>query len=342
MINKFKAVLLGLACGDALGHPTEFKSVHGIRQAFGPKGIQDIHQTNGRFTDDTQMTVALALGILDRHASVSRLPADEQRETMSDPERVMPPVGRRFVEWAFGPDNNRAPGNTCMSGCRSLANGKPWTESGVKHSKGCGSAMRSSPVGLVYGDYDQLRAIAKASSIVTHGHLAAVEAAHIAALVVRLLLDGADVEDLLDSIRPEVTEPNFVKLLDRIEPLIEKTINGEITPEEAQTFQGGLGESWTGDEAVASALYCFLLADRLRAGYVMTVRLGANTKGDSDSIAAIAGSFAGARWGIGGEKGVPQDWIDHVEDGKEISKLAERLYSLNQALTPEPADAIEG
>jgi ADP-ribosylglycohydrolase len=366
LLDKYKAVILGLAIGDALGAPTEFKSMASIRAKFGPDGITDMSECDGKFTDDTQMTVALAEGLLDawddhvfqraedllllllgflervdlRMAeesaawAVNAAPApipNNLRGHMANPDTVMPYIANRFKKWAFGPKNNRAPGTTCMAGCRALKAGKRWTESGVMSSKGCGSAMRSSPVGLVYSDPDTLEKIARASSIVTHGHQAALDAAHAAALVVRALLDGTLPRNLLGIVTDVcVKDDRFHKLLMKVEQLVADTINGTITPEVAQTH-AHLGESWTGDEAVASALYCFLLAFERGEGYVETVRYGANTCGDSDSIAAIAGSFAGAFWGIGG-RGVPEVWIEQVEDATELELLAQRLYDLAQGL----------
>lgn len=317
-IDRYKAVILGLACGDALGKPTEFLGMDGIHSRFGAGGIKHINQTSGMFTDDTQMAVALAEGLLDADSNGVR--------DMTIPEDVMPYVAERFVEWAFGPKNNRAPGNTCMAGCRVLRDGKPWTESGVTNSKGCGSAMRAAPLGLVY-KAGQLKEISHASSLVTHGHQAAQEAAHVAALTVRLLMEGERPEHLIKRLLREVTDPNFRKLLERVTDAVNKTVTRQTSPAKVQTHEGGLGESWVGDEAVASALYCFILAHVQEQGYVETVRYGANTVGDSDSIATICGSFAGAYWGLG-KRGVPQDWIDKVEDTKELSNLAQRLYDL--------------
>lgn len=49
----------------------------------------------------------------------------------------------------------------------------------------------------------------------------------------------------------------------------------------------------------------------------------------SGVIAAVAGAFAGACWGLGGDKGVPQDWIDQVEDTVELGELADRLAEVS-------------
>lgn len=324
MSNHYKATILGLACGDALGNPTEFIRMDGIRRRFGEDGITDIEQTEGLYTDDTQMTIALAEGLLD---------ASDKGADLAEKGQVMPHVAKRFVEWAFSPENNRAPGTTCMAGCRALRDGKLWTESGVRDSKGCGSAMRSSPIGLAYDAHHTIEEMARASSIVTHGHQAAQDAAHVAALSVHLLLEGVEPEMAMAITWKECCrDKRTTFLMSQVLELVGRTVRGKIEPHDVMTHEY-LGESWTGDEAVASAWYCFLLAVKRDEGYVETVRYGANTVGDSDSIAAIAGSFAGAFWGLGGDKGVPESWVERVENNDGLIQLAERLYSLRQNLT---------
>lgn len=65
--SRYRACLLGGAIGCALGAAVEFDSLSGIRNRFGPEGIQ--HYVNaygglGRITDDTQMTLFTAEGLL--------------------------------------------------------------------------------------------------------------------------------------------------------------------------------------------------------------------------------------------------------------------------------------
>ena len=50
--NTTRAVIYGLACGDALGKDTEFMSVAAIKRRYGSEGIRDLSQTSGQFTDD--------------------------------------------------------------------------------------------------------------------------------------------------------------------------------------------------------------------------------------------------------------------------------------------------
>lgn len=80
-----------------------------------------------------------------------------------------------------------------------------------------------------------------------------------------------------------------------------------------------IGEGWVGEEAVALALYCVL---RYPDDYVAAVRRGANTDGDSDSIACIAGGILGARLGLAA---IPADWRERCEHRDELIDLARRM-----------------
>src|SRR5215469_1142760 len=65
--SLFRGCLLGGAVGDALGAPVEFMSYANIVREFGPEGIRDFAPAYGRLgaiTDDTQMTLFTAEGLL--------------------------------------------------------------------------------------------------------------------------------------------------------------------------------------------------------------------------------------------------------------------------------------
>ena len=65
--SRIRGCLLGGAVGDALGAPVEFMSLKEIRDRFGPDGIRDFEPAYGRsgsITDDTQMTLFTAEGLL--------------------------------------------------------------------------------------------------------------------------------------------------------------------------------------------------------------------------------------------------------------------------------------
>src|SRR3990172_6032265 len=58
-VSRFAGCLFGLACGGALGYPTEFMNLHEIRQEYGPAGIQDLPEP-ALYLDETQMRLAVA------------------------------------------------------------------------------------------------------------------------------------------------------------------------------------------------------------------------------------------------------------------------------------------
>ena len=88
-----------------------------------------------------------------------------------------------------------------------------------------------------------------------------------------------------------------------------------------------LGEGWVGEEAVALALYCFL---RHPESYEKVIIRGANTNGDSDSLACIAGSISGGYLGI---EAIPAAWVRKIEKTVYLEDLAERLESKKASLT---------
>ncbi len=69
------------------------------------------------------------------------------------------------------------------------------------------------------------------------------------------------------------------------------TAGHEELPPEVVSTQECLGEGWTAEEALVSALYCFL---RSPDDFQRVVISAANTEGDGDSIACITGRSQGA------------------------------------------------
>ena len=107
-------------------------SLHHIKSAYGQDGITDLPEP-ALFTDDTQMSIAIAEALV--------------RSGDQDLEAIMQAVKDEFVKWLHSPENTRAPGRTCLRGVANMEKGIHWSKSGVADSKGCGSAMRSAPIG---------------------------------------------------------------------------------------------------------------------------------------------------------------------------------------------------
>ncbi|GEC06647.1 hypothetical protein SSP24_43020 [Streptomyces spinoverrucosus] len=320
--------LLGLALGDALGYPTEFHNVPSILAKYGPWRQLEL-PTPALVTDDTQMTLALGRGL--------RTAMDRG---VLGPKRFERPVREEFVDWYQSPENNRAPGRTCLVACNMLKDeSRAWQDASQIQSKGCGANMRVAPIGLVPGLSDEQRAgAAQLQAALTHGHPTALAASDLTAHAVRLLAQGAEPTGLVGLLRSyayenrnryherwlgdlwtraeDATPEQFIArgwdeclgVLDRLRDAV-RTISPETDPCLAT------GEGWIAEEALATGLLCFLqfVDEPLTA-----LRRAACTSGDSDSIACLAGAFAGAYLGA---EAWPTEWADRIEYRGELVTL---------------------
>lgn len=305
-LDKAKGMIYGLAIGDALGRLTEFMSLSAIKTNYGEKGIRDLPDP-ALFTDDTQMSVAIAEALV--------------KVGEKDIESIMVAVKDEFIKWYHSPENTRAPGRTCLTGVAKMEQGIHWSESGVAGSKGCGSAMRAAPIGYLYqNDPNKLREVASATGICTHGHPTADAACIGAAYLVKLALDGIDPENMINDLLDFTTE--ISSEWDEAIVKVEKCLDWE-NEEKALEY---LGKGWIGEEAVALSLYCFL---RYPDSYEKVVIRGANTNGDSDSIACIGGSISGAYLGI---DAIPNNWVQGIEKTEYLDDLSNRFAKKKESL----------
>ncbi|MFE9253333.1 ADP-ribosylglycohydrolase family protein [Streptomyces sp. NPDC007088] len=325
--NPATGALLGLALGDALGYPTEFDDVPSILARCGPWQEMAL-STPAVVSDDTQMTLALGRG----------LRTARERGPLGPP-RCERPVREEFVAWSRSPENNRAPGHTCMVACGRLARQGPWQAASQTHSKGCGANMRVAPVALIPGlSEDERSALAQWQSALTHGHPTALAASDLTARAVRLLADGTRPQRLTGELRsyalgrrtayaghwlgdlwqragdpdPETFAARgwdeCLAMLDRL----------DTAPRDPERDPCELtGDGWIAEEALATALLCFLLFPEEP---VRVLRRAACTRGDSDSVACLAGAFAGAHLGA---DAWPAAWTERIEYRGELLALGE-------------------
>ncbi|WP_306337498.1 ADP-ribosylglycohydrolase family protein [Streptomyces sp. KL118A] len=319
--------LIGLALGDALGFPTEFNDVPSILAKCGPWREMAL-PAPAYITDDTQMTLALSRGL---RTAMDRGPLG--------PKRLERPLREEFVAWYQSPENNRAPGNTCLKACYLLKTGKPWEEASQVHSKGCGANMRVAPIGLAPGLGDEQRAgAAQLQAALTHGHPTALAAADLTAHAVRLLAQGAEPTGLVGLLRSyayenretyherwlgelwrrggDATPQAFIaRGWDECLGALERLRDALRTPSPETDPCLATGEGWIAEEAFATGLLCFLMfVDEP----VTALRRAACTSGDSDSIACLTGAFVGAHLGA---DAWPAEWAGRIEHRVELQEF---------------------
>jgi ADP-ribosylglycohydrolase len=274
-LSKAKGMIYGLAIGDALGYPVEFMTLQQIKGKHGPSGMTDL-PSPAIFSDDTQMTIAIAEALI--------------RAGEKEIETIMEATKEEFIQWFHSPENNRAPGRTCLTGVANMERGIHWTKSGVANSKGCGSAMRVAPIGYLYQqDPAKLKAVAHATGICTHGHPTADAACIGAAYLVKLALDGVYPRNMIQALSDFTAE--ISQEFDEAILKVAKCLDWE-DEERALKY---LGEGWIGEEAVALALYCFL---RYPDSYEKAVIRVPTRTGISIPLPASQEALAGLIWGL--------------------------------------------
>jgi ADP-ribosyl-[dinitrogen reductase] hydrolase len=296
-LDQARGVLLGLACGDALGRPVEFKSASKITAEYGRldgmAGHGTWNQPAGTITDDTEQALCIARSLVECGEF--------------DPEDI----ADRFVAWY---DSNPFDiGNMTRRSIGALKQGQSWDEAGRDVWKespeganaGNGSVMRCPPLALAYSDdSDRLVQTSRESSFITHADERCTYGCAVLNLTIAGLLrdDDGPLGTALTTVRSEAPE----ELLTALEPLAD----GEELDE--------LATSGYVIHSLQTALHDGLNAESAEEAIVTAVNRG----GDTDTIGAIAGAVAGARFGA---SELPDRWLAAIDETNELEHLATQL-----------------
>jgi len=323
--DRFRGALLGTLMGDALGMPVEGWPATAIRTRFGRlRDMLEARLGAGTFTDDTQMTAALAQALI-------RSP---------DPLNPDPSLIADHFAQAF--DSERGYGGNTRKILGAIQAGTPWEEAVDRFrlpggSFANGSAMRVAPVALAaFPDPGAAVRLADLQCSVTgHDHPEARFGARLQAVGVLLSLAGQQpggVPEGEDASGRRASMMDDARLQSHGPPTPSRILEGAAQDWEGEIpqgywdrltwIEGHLGEEveaaasvlGTGVRAVESvpaALWAFLTTpDDAEEAIVTAVAMG----GDTDTIGAMAGALAGA-WK--GASHLPARWLKVVEGGPQ-------------------------
>lgn len=293
--------MLGLALGDALGAPFEFRRRHEIHDPIPAFELDWKGKPPGTTTDDTAMARTLVRSLVDRQAL--------------DVDAVL----RRHVEWLATDPPDVGNLTRWVLTRAGEGEGDPARayvqERGPEVSAGNGSLMYCAPLGVAYAHRpDRLPELASALSAITHWDERCRTACVAVTLAVAALVRGEPAETAVVGAIGAVRGRGGGE---ELEYLVEEA--GRTRPLDGPDrgfvfFTAGL------------ALRTAVEAAGFEEGLRSVVALG----GDTDTNAAVAGALLGAR---DGRLGLPDAWLRRLVDRPEIEREAEQLADLAMRLS---------
>lgn len=316
-LDRYRGALLGLAARDALGTTLEFRPPGSFTPIDDIVGGGPFHLKPGEWTDDTSMALCLAESLVERG---THDPADQLE---------------RYVRWrdeGHLSSNGRCfdIGITVSSAlARFVRTGDPHSGSTDPSTAGNGSLMRLAPVALAFApDMSEAVRLCGESSRTTHGAATAVDACRYYGALLVGALDGAPKEVLLGG---AWATSDALCGSQPLHPKVAAIAAGSFREKEPPQIRG------TGYvvDSLEAALWALHGASSFREACLRAVNLG----DDADTTGAIVGQLAGALWGVGGDQGIPNEWVAKLSLRSKIEGFADSLFALaeREGAMPLPA-----
>lgn len=322
-VQRAMGCLVGAAVGDALGAPFEFGPAGQWSERFPAPVLGGVGEmigggafgwAPGQFTDDTEMATIVAESLL----ACGGIDVADQFT--------------RFQAWAAHANDV---GSTTSAVLHSGLPPHEAAESIVRNGRGRGTAgngslMRVTPGAIHFAHLGREGTVlaGRRLSAVTHADPLCVWAVAVVHDMVRLALAG---DDPFEAIRAVIG----------MMPADVAAVYGPLLD---PAWHPGLGCPSNGSAmgALAQAVW----AVRSSSGFAETVTKVIDLGGDTDSVAAVAGALAGARWGI---QAIPSRWQTYVHgvvtqrdgttrryDHTDLQRLAMSLFGW-----PHPNEAVD-
>jgi len=305
---KIKSGLFGVAVGDALGVPVEFKSREYLKQnpVIDMIGYGTHYQPIGTWSDDSSLTFCLAESLCKDY-------------DLND-------MAKSFVKWysaeLWTPHGKVFDvGIATRNAIHNIGRGHVPELCGGFEEKdnGNGSLMRILPLAFYLKNEKDIEVIykkVKEVSSITHAHFRSVFACFIYVVYCLEILNGNNKHEAYRSMQHIIAgflsdkkfNPAEIELFDRI-------LKNNIAeyPEEKILSSGYVLDS------LQASLWCFLNWNSYEGTVLKAVNLGE----DTDTTAAIAGGLAGLYYGI---ENISQKWISTLARKNDIDDLCKRLY----------------
>jgi poly(ADP-ribose) glycohydrolase ARH3 len=302
--EKAEGVLFGTFLGDAIGaffDGWQVETIPPLDEAF-----LAAHPPK-TYTDDTQMTISVFEEMAEHGTIDQRSLADRFLRRFS--------MSRGYGGGMLEVMELWKDGNPVETSARSLYDGLG--------SFGDGAAMRVAPIALFYG-LDETEALideVRRCSIVTHTHPCGISGAIMQACGVLLALNDLPLEKWLFRFLALPLEGAFTVQLETMRACLARGCS-------LHESRLAIGNGAQAPEAVAAAVFSVM---RNPGSFAEALLWAIGMGGDTDTIGAMAGAVAGARFGMGG---IPEKWLERLENGREGKDFISAL--INRAAASRP------
>jgi len=295
--NNFIGSLIGLAVGDALGAPYEFKKPpYNVSSGYIRGGFHNV--SIGEWTDDTSMALCLAQSLIDKNGFDAR---DQMNKYLSWKQDGYFSTRSRCFDI----------GNTVARALSLYRHSKePYSGITGDENSGNGSLMRLAPIALYY--YQNKEALVKyaaKSSQTTHKSELAVDSCIYYAQLIAGALQGLSKEELLSN--------TFIN---------SKNLRKEVNNIIAGSYKKNKEYKPTGYviSTLETALMAFYKYDSFEDGLLHVVSLGY----DTDTVGAVYGQLAGAFYGY---ESIPKKWTSQLIEHDMIYIKAVELFNIDKS-----------
>ena len=163
----------------------------------------------------------------------------------------------------------------------------------------------------VYAGNDLLRNVTASAVRVTNDNEVAVSYGHVAARIMEAAIEGSDTQAAIMA-GHNIADEDTKALIDEVLEL-----KDQRTPEVTAEF----GMSCNLEFGLASVVHNLAT----QASYTEAIRQNIYAGGDACGRAILLGAVFGSVQGVGGEKGIPEVWIDKLAQKMEVMALLENL-----------------
>ena len=304
--TMISAVIYGLVVGDALGVPVEFekRDTYSITDMV---GYGTYNQPPGTWSDDTSLTLAL-MEHLGEKSDLSIL----MDKFVSYRDGYLTPFGYFFD---IGIATNEAIERYLSGISPEVCGGKD------ERSNGNGALMRISPLVFLllknFNLINQVKVIKKYTTV-THGHPRSIVASIIYLFLLKDMLFNDSLPEVLDSVQIKLEEifSQNSEYWEEYENHFKEIFDEEFYHKSREEIKS------TGYvvDTLKACLWCVGTTNSFKDAVLKAVNLGE----DTDTIAAITGTLAGAKYSF---ESIPKEWIEKLVNKALIEEKCEQLFN---------------